>query len=119
MRNTKRNKAEEKFINIYSKKTKISAILWLLSGFAVLGFGLYFWEYFEIVSGIVSIGIAIVKFTNKITSSKRSRIMQFENNSLHIYMILVVFFSLVNPCGLVAVIFDIYRRDWCLRNGAI
>ncbi|MDO4593809.1 MAG: hypothetical protein Q4B52_00390 [Tissierellia bacterium] len=114
-----RMKTPDRFINTYALKTKVSSILWLLSGISILSFGLYFWEYFEITSGIISIVISIIKFTNKVTVHKVDRINKFENRSIHLYMFLIVFFSLVNPIGIIPIIFDIYRREYTLRKADI
>ncbi|MCI5839718.1 MAG: hypothetical protein SOZ89_04790 [Peptoniphilaceae bacterium] len=95
--------------------SKISSILRLISSIAVGGFGVYFREYFEIVLCILGVIASIAKFNQKFDLISLRVIKNKENSKFFILMSLIVIYSLINPIGLIAVIYDIYKRDFFIK----
>ncbi len=99
----------------YNSKKKASSILWALSGLAVLGFGIYYREIFEIVFGTLAIIYAIYNHRTRVTSL--AGIARIEKNKLTFLALAIVIFSLVNPIGNIPVIYDLFKRDQVMRGG--
>lgn len=99
----------------YNKMKFVSTIIWILTGLAVLIFGIHYREIFEIIFGSVSIIYALLSFRIRFSSLKV--IYNKENNKLLFLTIALIIFSLVNPIGNIAVIFDLYKRDYVLTGG--
>ena len=99
----------------YNSMKKISILLWVATGLAVLGFGIYFMETFEIVFGILAVIYGIYSHRTKLTS--RLAIARVEKNKLSFLALAIVIFSLVNPIANIAVIFDLFKRDFVINGG--
>ncbi|MDD7383199.1 MAG: hypothetical protein PUG22_02415 [Peptoniphilaceae bacterium] len=108
-------KKDTKYTDIYRRMSKISSILRLISSIAVGGFGVYFREYFEIVLCILGVIASIAKFNQKFDLISLRVIKNKENSKFFILMSLIVIYSLINPIGLIAVIYDIYKRDFFIK----
>lgn len=99
----------------FNKMQTISSVIWILSGLGVLAFGIYYREIFEIVFGIFAILYGIGVFKNRNVSL--NAIARREKKRLNFLILAIVVFSLVNPLGNIAVIYDLYKRDFVIRGG--
>nr|WP_072536999.1 hypothetical protein [Anaerococcus mediterraneensis] len=106
----RKNQALRKY-NIYKR---ISSILWILTGLGVLAFGIYYREIFELIFGPLAI---ILGLFNLITRKKEKTIRTYEKKRLGFLSLGLVIYSLVNPLCNLAIIFDLYKRDWVMRGG--
>lgn len=91
-----------------------SSILWIILGAAIIGFGIYYRENFEKVFGAFAIIQGLISLRPKRTPD---RIKRYEKSRLIAIAAMLVVYSLVNPLGNIALIFDIFKRDWVLRGG--
>lgn len=99
----------------YNKIKTTSAILWVLAGLGVLGFGIYYREIFEIIFGSLAIIYGI--YTKRLRNASLTSITRYEKNRLSFLAAGIVIFSLVNPIGNIPIIFDLFKRDRVLRGG--
>ena len=99
----------------YNKMKSTSAILWVLAGLSVLGFGIYYREIFEIVFGVFAILYGIHTYRSR--NASLSSISRYERNKLSFLALAIIIFSLVNPIGNIPVIFDLFKRDRVLKGG--
>lgn len=102
---------------LYYKKTMISFVLWFLGGFGVLGFGIYLKDWFEIGGGIVLIILSSIQLIEKNRIKKPTLIIRKERKKLLFLSFCIIIFSLINPIGIIAPIYDIFKRDWVMRGG--
>ena len=113
----RRRKSENtNLLKKYNKMKTIRSIIWILSGLGILAFGIYYKEIFEIIFGILAsiYGMASLR-TRRLTSLAAIAIS--ERSRLKFLVISIVVFSLVNPIGNIAVIFDLYKRDYAIKGG--
>ncbi len=111
-KNTKKDRNQ---IKRYNKLKKTSSILWILGGLAVLGFGIYYMEIFEIVFGIFALVYALINLRSK--SYSLQSIKRIERNKISFIVSFIIIYSLVNPLGLLGLIYDLYKRDLVLLSG--
>lgn len=116
MRN-RRNRKARNVIKRYNNLTKFSSSLWFVAGAAVLAFGIYFREIFEIVFGVFGMIYSIANLKNK--NYSQSSIKRVEMNKLSFIVVFIVVYSLVNPIGNIPLLFDLYKRDLILNGGLI
>ncbi len=114
MRNRKSGNAN--LLKKYNRMKTASSVIWIISGAGILAFGIYYKEIFEIIFGILAIlyGIASLR-TRRLTSL--AAIARSEKKRLKFLAMSIVVFSLVNPIGNIAVIYDLYKRDYALKGG--
>ena len=113
----RRRKSENtNLLKKYNKMKTISSVIWILSGISMLAFGIYYKEIFELIFGILAFfyGLASLR-TRRLTSL--AAISRSERRRLNFLVICIVVFSLVNPIGNIAVIFDLYKRDYAIKGG--
>jgi hypothetical protein len=113
----RRRKSENtNLLKKYNKMKTISSVIWILSGISILAFGIYYKEIFELIFGILAFfyGLASLR-TRRLTSL--AAISRSERRRLNFLVICIVVFSLVNPIGNIAVIFDLYKRDYAIKGG--
>jgi|GEM_PF-1057961 hypothetical protein len=113
----RRRKSENtNLLKKYNKMKTISSVIWILSGISILAFGIYYKEIFELIFGILAFfyGLASLR-TRRLTSL--AAIARSERRRLNFLVICIVVFSLVNPIGNIAVIFDLYKRDYAIKGG--
>ncbi|WP_297281787.1 hypothetical protein [uncultured Anaerococcus sp.] len=113
-----RNKRSENtnLLKKYNRMKTTSSVIWIICGAGVLAFGIYYKEIFEIIFGILAMlyGIASLR-TRRLTSL--AAISRSEKRRLNFLAISIVVFSLVNPIGNIAVIYELYKRDYALKGG--
>lgn len=109
MRKRKRNTDLKK----YNKINLISSIIWILAGIGIIAFGFYYREILEKIFGILAVVIGIGSLRAR---RKKTAIKIYEKRRLTGLMGLLVIYSLVNPLGNIAIIFDIYKREYALRG---
>lgn len=109
MRKRKRNTDLKK----YNKINLISSVIWILAGIGIVGFGFYYKEILEKIFGILAIIIGIGTLSSK---KKKTAIRIYETRRLTLLMGLLVIYSLVNPLGNIAIIFDLFKRDFVMRG---
>lgn len=114
-RRDRSNPQVRNIIKKYNKLNKISAIIWFLAGLGVLGFGIYFREIFEVVFGVFAILYSFGVFRGR--SYSMGGIRKAEVKKLYFIMIFIGIYSLVNPIGNIALLFDLYKRDLVLNGG--
>lgn len=97
----------------YNKINLASSIIWILVGIGIIGFGFYYKEILEKIFGFLAIiiGISSISVRKKPTVIKR-----YEDRRLFALAGLLVIYSLVNPLGNIAIIFDIFKRDFAMRR---
>lgn len=113
----RRRKSENtNLLKKYNKMKTISSVIWILSGISILAFGIYYKEIFELIFGILAFfyGLASLR-TRRLTSL--AAISRSERRRLNFLVICIVVFSLVNPIGNIAIIFDLYKRDYAIKGG--
>lgn len=113
----RRRKSENtNLLKKYNKMKTISSVIWILSGISILAFGIYYKEIFELIFGILAFfyGLASLR-TRRLTSL--AAVARSERRRLNFLVICIVVFSLVNPIGNIAVIFDLYKRDYAIKGG--
>lgn len=110
MKRRKKNSSLKK----YNKLNKISSLIWVLAGLGIFGFGIYYMEIFEKIFGVVA---AIYGLVSLSTSKSPAAIKKSEEGRLAFLGLLLIIYSLVNPLGNIAILFDIYKRDWVIRGG--
>ena len=110
MRRKKRNTDLKK----YNKINIISSVIWILSGLGIVAFGFYYKEIFEKIFGPVAIIYGLATLS---TRQNQVAIKKTEQGRLAILSLLLIIYSLVNPLGNIAILFDIYKRDWVIRGG--
>lgn len=99
----------------YNNMKNISTILWILTGLGVLGFGIYFREIFELIFGICGVIYGIYNYRTRITSL--TTVYRIEKNKLSFLAACIVIYSLVNPLANIAVIYDLFKRDFVVNGG--
>lgn len=109
MRTRKKNTDLKK----YYKINIASSIIWILMGVGIIGFGFYYKEILEKIFGIFAIIIGILSISTK---RKPLAIKRYEDRRIYALAGLLVIYSLVNPLGNIAIIFDIFKRDFALRR---
>lgn len=109
-----RRRQKNKDIKKYNKINLISSIIWILMGIGIIAFGFYYKEIFEKIFGILAILIGVGTIRAR---KKKAAIKNYETKRLAILMTLLVIYSLVNPLGNIAIIFDLYKRDYVMRGG--
>ncbi len=109
MRRKKRNTDLKK----YNKINIISSVIWILAGFGIVAFGFYYKEIFEKIFGILAVIIGIGSLRAR---KKKVAIKNYETKRLSVLMALLIIYSLVNPLGNIAIIFDLYKRDFVMRG---
>lgn len=109
MRKRKKNKDIKK----YNRLNLISSIIWILMGLGIVAFGIYYREIFEKIFGILAILIGIGTLRAR---KKKSAIKNYETKRLTILMAALVIYSLVNPLGNIAIMFDLYKRDYVITG---
>ena len=110
MRRRKKNTDLKK----YNRLKLISSVIWVLTGIGIVVFGFYYREIFEKIFGILGILIGIASLRAR---KKKSAIKIYETKRLTKLMALLVIYSLVNPLGNIAIIFDLYKRDYVITGG--
>ena len=60
---------------------------------------------------------AIYGLVSLSTSKSPVAIKKSEQGRLVFLSLLLIIYSLVNPLGNIAILFDIYKRDWVIRGG--
>lgn len=111
----RKKRYDDNSLKKYNSMKKISTILWILTGLGVLGFGIYFKEIFEIIFGIAGVIYGIYNHRTKITSL--TSISRIEKNKLSFLALCIVVYSLVNPLANIAVIYDLFKRDYVINGG--
>ena len=109
MRKRKRNTDVKK----YNKINLISSVIWILMGAGIIAFGFYYKEILEKIFGILAILIGMGSLRAR---KKKTAIKNYETRRLAVLMALLVVYSLVNPLGNIAIIFDLYKRDFVMRG---
>ena len=109
MRRRKKNTDLKK----YNKINLISSVIWILMGLGIVAFGFYYKEIFEKIFGILAVIIGIASLRAR---KKKAAIKNYETKRLPVLMALLVIYSLVNPLGNIAIIFDLYKRDFVMRG---
>ena len=97
----------------YYKINLTSSIIWILMGVGIVGFGFYYKEIYEKIFGLLAILIGILSIN---TRKKPKAIRHYEEKRLNLLASLLVVYSLVNPLGNIAILFDIYKRDFVIRG---
>lgn len=113
----KRKNKERNVIRKYNSLVKLSSLLWFLSGLGVLAFGIYFREIFEIVFGVFAMINSLLNLKN--TNYSQASIRRVELNKLSFIILFIIIYSLVNPLGNIALLYDLYKRDLVLNGGLI
>lgn len=97
----------------YNKINIASSIIWILAGAGIIAFGIYYKEILEKVFG----GLAIlIGFLTLRTRKKPAAIRIYEERRLITLALLLVIYSLVNPLGNIAILFDLFKRDFVMRG---
>ena len=97
----------------YYKINIASSIIWILAGIGIIAFGIYYKEILEKVFG----GLAIlIGFLTLRARKKPAAIRIYEERRLLILAGLLVIYSLVNPLGNIAILFDLFKRDFVMRG---
>lgn len=109
MRKRKKNTDIKK----YNRLNLISSIIWILMGLGIVAFGIYYREILEKIFGILAILIGIGTLRAR---KKKSAIKIYETKRLTILMAALVIYSLVNPLGNIAIMFDLYKRDYVITG---
>lgn len=109
MRRRKKNTDVKK----YNKLNLISSVIWILMGACIVAFGFYYKEILEKIFGIMAVIIGIGTLRAR---KKKSAIKNYESRRLTVLMAFLVIYSLVNPLGNIAIIFDLYKRDFVMRG---
>lgn len=109
MRKRKKNTDIKK----YNRLNLISSIIWILMGLGIVAFGIYYREILEKIFGILAILIGIGTLRPR---KKKSAIKNYETKRLTILMAALVIYSLVNPLGNIAIMFDLYKRDYVITG---
>lgn len=109
-----RRRQKNKDIKKYNKINLISSIIWILMGIGIIAFGFYYKEIFEKIFGLLAILIGIGTIRAR---KKKTAIKNYETKRLTSLVALLVIYSLVNPLGNIAIIFDLYKRDYVMRGG--
>lgn len=109
MRRRKKNSNLKKYYRI----NIASSIIWILMGAGIVGFGFYYKEIFEKIFGILAILIGIITLSAR---KKPTAIKRYEERRLLILAGLLVIYSLVNPLGNIAILFDLFKRDFVIRG---
>lgn len=102
-------------LKIYNKLNKISSFLWIILGLGIIGFGIYYKEIFEKIFGAFAILIGINRLRNRF--NKTISIKKYELGRIYFLSLMLIIYSLVNPLANIAILFDIYKRDWVIRGG--
>lgn len=100
----------------YRRKQILSSILYLLSGLGVLGFGIYFMEIFELVGGVLLVIVSLMQFSSSKKRYKEKLIEKKERAKLKFLVLAIGVYSLVNPIGIIPVLYDLYKRDFAMRG---
>ena len=111
----RKKRYDDNSLKKYNSMKKISTILWILTGLGVLAFGIYFREIFEVVFGIAGVIYGIYIHRTKITSL--TAVYRIEKNKLSFLALCIVIYSLVNPLANIAVIYDLFKRDYVINGG--
>lgn len=82
-------------------------------GLGIVAFGFYYKEILEKIFGILAIIIGIASLRAR---KKKVAIKNYETRRLTVLMALLVIYSLVNPLGNIAIIFDLYKREFVMRG---
>ena len=90
-----------------------SSIIWILMGIGIIGFGFYYRESLEKIFGALAILVGIISIN---TRKKPAAIKRYEEKRLLTLAGLLVIYSLVNPLGNIAILFDLFKRDFALRR---
>lgn len=106
-------KSSEKYTGMRTN----SAIIRMICGGLIFLTGLYFRSRVELFSGLVAIIFSLVKLKNikrvvNVAVEKRR-----ERESLKLIVVLLIYFSIVNPLGVVALSYDLFKRDRVLNGG--
>ncbi|WP_311491493.1 hypothetical protein [uncultured Anaerococcus sp.] len=97
----------------YYKINIASSMIWILVGAGIVGFGFYYKEILEKIFGAFAILIGIISIPSK---RKPRLIKSYEDRRIFVLAGLLVIYSLVNPLGNIAIIFDLFKRDFALRR---
>lgn len=111
----RKKRASSNLLIKYNKKKIISTVIWVLTGLGVLGFGIYYREVFEIVFGILAALYGLLNLRTRVNST--NAIARREKSKLSFLCLCIVIYSLVNPLVNLAVIYDLYKRDFVIRGG--
>lgn len=102
-------------LRIYNRKNKITYFLYFLSAILVFAFGLYYREIFELVGG------GFLAFRSFYLMNRHraniSSLIRFEKRKLSFLLLMIFFFSLINPIGILPFIMEIRKRDWVINGG--
>lgn len=112
---TNRRRENSNLLKKYNSLKSKSAIIWTLCGIGIFAFGIYYSEIFEIVFGILALIYGIYSYRTRHNSL--SGICRIERNKLSFLAASIVIFSLVNPIGNIAVIYDLFKRDYVIKGG--
>lgn len=107
----KRNKNTD--LKKYYKINITSSIIWILMGIGIIGFGIYYKEILEDIFGALGILIGILTLGSR---KKPIAIKRYEERRLLVLAGLLVIYSLVNPLGNIAILFDLFKRDFVMRR---
>ena len=110
-----RRRENSNLLKKYNSLKAKSALVWALSGIGIFAFGIYYSEIFEIAFGLLAVIYAI--YTYRTRHNSLGGIYRIERNKLIFLAAAIVVFSLVNPIGNIAVIFDLFKRDYVIKGG--
>ncbi len=97
----------------YYKINIVSSVIWILMGIGIIAFGIYYSEIFEKIFGVLAILVGSLSIK---TRKKPLAIRRYEERRLLILAGLLVIYSLVNPLGNIAILFDLFKRDFVMRG---
>lgn len=110
----RKTKLRQRKLNTYRRLNLASSIIWVLAGLGILGFGIYYREIFEKIFGPVALVYGLITLSSR---KKPAAIKSYERGKLTSIILMLIIYSLVNPLGNIALIFDLVKRDWVLRGG--
>lgn len=97
----------------YYKLNIASSIIWILAGAGIIAFGIYYKEILEKVFGALAI---LIGFLTLRARKKPAAIRIYEERRLLVLAGLLIIYSLVNPLGNIAILFDLFKRDFVMRG---
>lgn len=100
----------------YKKLHRISSFLYFLAALINLSFGIYYTEYVEIFASIFLGATALIRASLSFSKRDIEKIKRRLKRTLLFSIFIALFFSFVNPAGVVCALFDIYKRDYLLNE---
>ena len=111
----RKKRASDSSLKKYNSMKKTSAFLWILTGLGVFAFGVYFRELFELIFGMAAVIYGI--YNHKTSLESLTAIARIEKNKLSFLSLCIIIYSLVNPLANIAVIYDLWKRDYVINGG--